>query len=80
MGVVSFDCTLITFYQNTRRFILQDILHSLNSSGNISANSGEIYLPALPALYASNVNNRCTLLVYGEVKNLLVNYEILRIM
>jgi hypothetical protein len=73
MEVVSFYCTLLIFYQNARPFILQDINHSFNSSGNISVNSGEIYFLALPALCASNVNNLCTLLVYAEAKNLLVN-------
>jgi hypothetical protein len=78
--VVSFYCTLLNLYQNARRCILQDILHSVNSSGNISVNSGEIYLPVLSALYALNVNNWCTFLVSGEAENSLVNYEILRIL
>jgi len=78
-GGNKFLLTLLNFYQNAWRLFLQDIFHSLNSSGNISINSGEIYLPVLPVLYESNVNNRCTLLVSGEAKNSLVNYEILRI-
>jgi hypothetical protein len=77
--VVSFYCKFLNFYQNARRCILQDILHSLNNWGNTSVNSGEIYLPVLPALYALNVNRRCIFLVSGEAKHPLVNNEILRI-
>jgi len=72
-GGSKFLLTLLNFYQNARRLFLQDILHSLNGSVNISINSGEIYLPVLPALYESNVNNWCTLLVFGEAKNSLRN-------
>ena len=72
MELVSFYCALLNFCQNARRCILQDFLHSLNSSENTSVNSCEIYLHVLPALYALNVKNWCTFLISGEAKHLLV--------